>query len=194
MTLQTRARMVVLAATLVVATTWAGAQTHGEPEEFSAVALANDEFGAGAGRLLIRVTRWATDAERDRLVATLQSKGQRAMLEELSDARSAGTIRTPGELAYDLRYAHETRGEDGSRQIVILTDRPIEIWEHWSGSRTLQYPFSVIQMQFGPEGKGKGTLTVATRIRAYGKFIEMENFSTAPILLREIESNRRGED
>lgn len=181
-------------AALLLAAGWAGAQTHGEQEEFTAVAIANDEFGAGADRVLIRITRWSTEAERTRLVERLQQKGSGALLDELQDARPVGTIRTPDSLAYDLRYAHQTRAEDGGRQIVIATDRPISFWEQVNNARTLDYPFTVIQMQIGPDGKGKGTMSYATRIRAYGKVIELENFATAPIMLTDIEARRPDRD
>jgi hypothetical protein len=171
-----------------VAAAWSTAQTHGTPEEFSAVAIASDEFGAGADRVIIRINRWSTDAERERLVTTLQKHGSGALLDELEDMRSVGTIRTPDSLAYDLRYAHQTRGGDGGRRIVIATDRPISFWEAANNTRTLDYPFTVIQMQMDRDGGGKGTMSYATRIRAYGKVIELENFTTAPIMLNEIES------
>ena len=164
------------------------AQTHGVPEEFTAVAIANDEFRSGAGRVIIRVTRWSTAAETERLVTALQTKGSGALLDELEDARPVGTIRTPDSLAYDLRYARQTPGEDGGRQIVIATDRPISFWEAANNTRTLDYPFTVIQMQMTGDGTGKGTLSYATRIRAYGKVIELENFATAPIMLNEIKA------
>ena len=184
----TRAAMAVAAAMLV--SVLALAQTHGVPEEFTAVAVANDEFGAGAGRVIMRITRWSTDAERDRLVSTLQTRGSDALLDELQDARPVGTIRTPDSLAYDLRYAQQTKAEDGGRQIVIATDRPISFWEAANNARTLDYPFTVIQMHIGPNGEGTGTMSYATRIRAYGKVIELENFSTAPIMLTEIEARK----
>ena len=34
------------------------AQTMGQPEEFSAVAIQNNNLGSGADRVIIRVTRW----------------------------------------------------------------------------------------------------------------------------------------
>ena len=186
---------VSLALLLAMATAaWGVAQTRGTPEEFTAVAIANDEFGSGADRVLIRITRWSSDAERERLVETLRSKGSGALLDQLSDARSVGTIRTPDSLAYDLRYAHERKGEDGGRQIVIATDRPIDFWEAAGNARTLDYPFTVIQMQIGADGRGRGTLSYATRIRAYGKVIELENFSTAPIMLNDIRSKPLHDD
>jgi hypothetical protein len=190
MTTTTRAAAMAIVAAALTCTIGIAAQTHGAKEEFTAVAIANDEFGAGADRVLIRSDRWSTEAERVKLVNTLQQQGSNALLEALQDARPVGTIRTPDSLAYDLRYAHETKGADGGRQIVIATDRPIGFWEAANSARTLDYPFTVIQMQLGPEGKGKGTLSYATRIRAYGKVIELENFSTAPIMLTDIEARK----
>lgn len=186
-------RTAALAGALVMTSVLGLAQTPGAPEEFTAVAIANDEFGSGAGTVIIRVNRWSTEAERMRLVNTLQSKGADALLDELKDARPVGTIRTPDSLAYDLRYANETKGEDGGRQIVIATDRPVGFWEAANNARTLAYPFTVIQMQMPAEGKGKGTMSYATRIRARGNVIELENFSTAPIMLTNIEARRKGD-
>jgi hypothetical protein len=146
----------------------------------------------GAGTVLIKVTRWSTEAERSRLLQALTTKGQDKLLDELQDMKSVGTIRTPDSLAYDLRYAHQQPGEDGGRQIVLATDRPIGFWEAANRPRTIQYPFTVIQMQIGTEGKGKGTLSYATKIIARKNAIELENFSTQPIMLTDIRSGRPG--
>ena len=40
----------------------------------------------------------------------------------------AGYIRTPNTLAWDIRYARQNPMEDGGRQIVVGTDRPIGFW------------------------------------------------------------------
>jgi hypothetical protein len=167
------------------------AQTHGVREDFTAVAIVNNNLASGAGTVQIRITRWSTDAERTRLVDTLLKEGASALLEELSDSRPVGTIKTPDSLAYDLRYAHQTQGEDGGRQIVLATDRPIGFWEAVNQPRTVDYPFTIIQMRIGSDGKGTGTLSYAMRIRAYGNIIELENFATSPIMLTDIEASRR---
>ena len=135
----------------------ASAQTLGEVEEFTATAIVNNERASGAGTVLIRVTRWSADMERMRLIDTLKQKGPEQLLDELKGMRSVGSIRTPDSLAYDLRYAHERPGEDGGRQIVLATDRPIGFWEAVHRPRTIQHPFTVIQMQMGSDGNGKGT-------------------------------------
>ena len=142
------------------------AQTLGEPENFTATAIVNNNLGSGAGTVLIRVTRWSTEKELTQLIDTLVKKGPESLLDELQDMRSVGTIRTPDSLAYDLRYAHQRPGADGGRQIVLATDRPIGFWEAVRQPRTIQYPFTVIQMEIDRDGIGKGTLSYATKIIA----------------------------
>ncbi|HEY1303546.1 MAG TPA: hypothetical protein VGF24_08365 [Vicinamibacterales bacterium] len=169
------------------------AQTLGEPENFNATAIVNNNLGAGAGRVLIRITRWSTPDETMHLVAALKTKGEDKLLDELKGMKSVGTIRTPDTLAYDLRFAHEQPGEDGGRTIVLATDRPIGFWETRNQPRTIQYPFTVVQMQIGRDGTGQGTLSYATRIRARGNTIELENYATQPVMLTEIRSEKRDE-
>lgn len=165
-------------------------QTSGEKESFTATAIVNNNLRSGAGTVLINVTRWSTEQEREKLVNALREKGPDALLDALRDSRPTGTIRTPDSLAYDLRFAHQMPGEDGGRRIVLATDRPIGFWEAAAKPRTIDYPFTVIQMQMGADGKGKGTLSYATKIVARGKIIELENFATAPIMLTEIRATK----
>lgn len=188
MQMRHRPRLFAAAAVFALATSWTAAQTNRPAEEFTAVAVQNDNLGAGAGTVLITVDRWSTDAERNRLVTTLQQKGPERLLDVLQDMRPVGRIRTPDSLGYDLRYAHETKGEDGERRIVIATDRPIGFWEATRRPRTFDYPFTVIQMEIPREGNGKGTLSYATKIIAKNDMVELENYSTQPIMLNEIQA------
>ena len=185
-----RMRKLVLPAVIALAAVAAAAQTNSTPEEFTAVAVANNNLQSGAGTVLISVDRWSSNAERNRLVTSLREKGSDALLDELQDMRSVGRIRTPDSLGYDLRYAQQTPGEDGGRRIVIATDRPIGFWEAWARPRSIDYPFTVIQMQIDANGRGKGTMSIATRIRAYDNTIELENFASAPVMLNEIRARK----
>jgi hypothetical protein len=174
--------LVLMAATFAVA-----AQTMGQPEEFNAVAIVNNNLGSGADRVIIRVQRWSTEAERGRFADTLK-KGNDAAIETLRELRSVGTIRTPDSLGYDLRYAHQEPGEDGGRRVVIATDRPISFWEARNQPRSIDYPFTVIQMEIDKNGEGKGTLSYATRVLPRGNMIILENFATAPVMLTKVEA------
>jgi hypothetical protein len=133
------------------------------------------------------VTRWSTDAERQRLLSVLVDKGQDKLLRALQDIPRVGTMKTPDTLSYDLHYARLTRDGDEDR-VVLVTDRPISMWEQADFNRTLQYPFTVIEMRLDPSGKGEGKITVATKIIADPKTgqITLENYSSQPIRLSNV--------
>jgi hypothetical protein len=186
-----RLALAVTFAAAALSNSWApAAQTQPGPEDFSAIAIANNNLGSGAGRVLIHIERWSSEAERATLVNTLLQKGPDALLDVLRDTRSVGTIRTPDSLGYDLHYAYQSPTDEGGRRIVIATDRPIGFWEAWTTTRLTDYPFTVIQMEIGRDGKGKGTMSVATKISARNKVIELESFATSPVMLTEIEAER----
>jgi hypothetical protein len=162
------------------------AQSNQAPEEFTAAAIMNNNLGSGAGRVIMRVERWSSEAERGQLTRTILKDGPHSLLDELREMKSVGTIRTPDSLGYDLRYAHQEPGEDGARRVVLATDRPIGFWEAVNQPRTVDYPFTVIQMEIDKSGEGRGTLSYATKIIARGNTIELENFATSPVMLNDI--------
>lgn len=171
----------------LLASTGVVAQTNGQKEEFSATAIRNDNLGSGAGRVIMRVERWSTEAEQGLLTRTLM-KDRSKLLDVLQDQKSVGTIRTPDSLGYDLRYAHQEPTAEGGRRVVLATDRPISFWEAVNRPRTIDYPFTVIQMELDKNGEGKGTMSYATKVIARGNTIELENFTSSPVMLTDVEA------
>ena len=53
------------------------AQTSGQKEEFTAVAIVNNNLSSGAGTIIINVDRWSTDNEQTALVETLTGNRNR---------------------------------------------------------------------------------------------------------------------
>ena len=178
--------LIGIVAALVIAMPPIGAQT-GERYTANAVSLATPG-PTGAAVVEISVTRWSPEAERDRLIKTLADKGPEKLLETLRDLPRAGFIRTPGNLGYDLRYARKEPLEEGGEQIVIATDRPIGLWEAVNRPRTIDYPFTLIEMRLDNKGNGEGKLSLATKI-VYDKrrnTVVLENYSSAPVMLTKI--------
>jgi hypothetical protein len=173
---------------LLIGSAVPAAQTLGEKERFTAIAIVNNTRAAGADIVQIDINRWSTAAERTTLLNTLKKQGAEKLLDVLQDQKSVGIIKTPDSLGYDLRYASQTPLPDGGRRIVIATDRPIGFWEATRRPRTIDYPFTVIQMEIGKDGTGKGTLSYATKIIPAGDTIVLENFDTQPVMLTEIKS------
>jgi hypothetical protein len=150
------------------------------------------EYGTGQRVVDITVDRWSPTSERQRLVSALQTKGPDELLKQLQKNKPVGRIRTPDSLGYDLRYAQQTPLPEGGRMIVIATDRPIGFWEATEHPRSIDYPFTVIQMKLDRNGNGSGTLSYATRIVAHeNNVIELEDFATQPIMLNNIHAETK---
>ena len=157
----------------------------GGPEDITASVVANNELGSGIGTVQIRINRWSTDDDRVRLMTALRESGSEALLKELQKMPSVGTIRTPSSVGYDLRYARQTKVGDG-RRIVIATDRPMDYWEATNQPRSVQYPFTVLQMQLDQSGKGTGTMSLALKVVANDDLVMLEDIASTPFRLANV--------
>jgi hypothetical protein len=140
-----------------------------------------------ATNLDIVVERWSSESERQRLVGSLK-KGPDEILDTVRDLRRVGYIRTPNSLGWDLHFAQTSPGEDGGRRLVVATDRPMSFWEIANQPRTVDYPFTFIELQLNNDGEGKGTLSIATRVipTSDGRFVQLETYDTQPVQLNEV--------
>ena len=134
----------------------------------------------------IEIKRWSTESERDQLLKLFRERGQDGLLPALQKAPPIGSIRTPQSLAYDLHFSWQTPQPDGGRMIFLMTDRPINAWEAWNRPRTIDYPFTLIQLQVDKDGRGVGKASIATQIREENGTIVLENFSSTPVVLNEV--------
>ena len=127
------------------------------PLRMSAVAVNMSNVGPAAANVVdIEIERWSTEAERDDLIAAFNAKGPDALLSKLQDAKRVGYMRLPNTLGYDLHYARKHPGEDGGEQIVVATDRRIGFWEARNQPRTIDYPFTLIDIRLKSNGEGEG--------------------------------------
>jgi len=146
-----------------------------------------------AGRIEIVIERWSSQRERDDLIATLKEKGGDALLSKLQKLPRVGYIRDAngGSIGWDLHFARERKLDDGGRQIVLATDRPISTWEASNRPRSSEYDFTLADIRFDGDGKGVGKLAVAAKITTNPKtgVIEIENFASEPVRLTEVTSD-----
>ena len=160
-------------------------------EEFTAFAvnMSNISTGSNAGTVDIVIERWSTDAEREKLMTTFIEQGPDKLLSALQDVKPrVGYIRTPTSIGYDLRAAWQTPLPDGGRRIFIVTDRRIGAWEARNRPRTIDYPFTFIEIHMNGDGRGEGKLSLATKVALSPdrKTIELENYATQPIQLKDV--------
>jgi hypothetical protein len=160
------------------------------PERFTAAAI-NMNRGA-ATTIDIVVNRWSTDAERDRLMAVMMDKGPEKLLDALQDMPRVGYFRTPNSLAWDLRFARKMPGADGGERVVLVTDRRIDFWEAANRPRSIDYPFTVIELRLNADGEGEGKMSLATKIIAdkEANIVTLENFDLQPVMLKNVKHER----
>ncbi len=165
------------------------AQTDSKAERFSATAVNLDAPpGAAVTPVDILVERWSTDAEHDRLLTTMLESTPSQLLDVLQKMPRVGSIRTPDSVGYDLHYARHTRGPDGTERVVIMTDRPIGFWEARNEPRTIDYPFTVIELRIGSNGQGEGKMSVGAKITAgkEDRSIVLEDWAAQPVMLNSV--------
>src|SRR5207244_1272768 len=129
-----------------------------------------------------------TEAERNKLMTTLLERGPDKLLDVLQSTKRVGYIKTPNSIGYDLHYAHKTTLPEGGERIVIATDRYISFWEARNQPRSIDYPFTVIEMHINRDGEGEGKMSIATKIEVdqESKSIVLENYGTQPVLLEHV--------
>ncbi len=162
------------------------AQTMGTPERYTAAAF-NMNRGA-AGTIELVVNRWSTDAQRDKLMAVMMSKGPEKLLDALQDMPRMGYIRTPDRVGWDLHFARKIPAPDGGERVILVTDRRIGFWEAANRPRSIDYPFTVIELHLNRDGEGEGKMSVATKIIADkdNNVVTLENYDIQPVLLTNI--------
>jgi len=165
------------------------AQTDTAPLRLRAFAVNMSNVATGANADIdINVTRWSTEAERQKLITAFVEKGPTKLLDALQDQTPVGIIKLPNRLGYDLRFARQIPLEDGGRRIVILTDRPMPEWEVREQGRSVDYPFTLIEIHLKKDGTGEGKLSVATMITLNKKdnTVQLENWESEPVRLTNV--------
>ena len=112
---------------------------------------------------------------------------QRKLLKALQDIKvRAGFIRTPNSLGWDIKYAHEAALPDGSRQVVVATDKPVSFGMAASG-QAYDAAFALIEIHF-PKGssKGEGKMLGQTGISFKDGKLQLEAYVNEPTRLTEV--------
>ena len=141
------------------------------------------------GRVEIVINRWSTDGEREVLKAVLKAAGNQAMVQEMQNLPQVGYIRTPETMGDALTFARQTTLPDGSRQVVVATNRPISLAGSLAPGAAQKYDLSVIEMRWKKGDKtGEGKMTIAAKASIDPKTgnVSIQNYMGMPSVLRDI--------
>jgi hypothetical protein len=144
--------------------------------------------GARTNTVDIVIERWSTPEEFEKLRGVL-IEDRTKLLDAVQKIKPrCGYFRTSNTLGWDVQFARETQLEDGTRKIVIATDRPISFIEARNNPRSRDYEFTLAEIRLPKEGKGQGKAIPAAKL-TYDKeknTLEIENYSREPVRLNEI--------
>jgi hypothetical protein len=119
--------------------------------------------GGSMVRVQIGINRWTTDEERNELAPLVTSGATDALRSALQEQEFTGFVRIAGN-TFQLRYAREFVQEDGTRQIIIASDREIGGAELYSSVVTKDFSLSIAALDLNKKGRGEGVVARAAKL------------------------------
>lgn len=157
-----------------------------DPSLYGAFARFDDKAATAMvpDRLNINITRYATDAERDR-VFSIASEGIGRVPDALRELPAAGYLNWPGGSSHTIRYARRVPRSDGGQDLVLITDVAVHAW--WrAGGRPENDRFSVIQLRLNNQGAGEGKVSFGT-VTANQEAGVMLDYGREPVVFADVQ-------
>jgi hypothetical protein len=181
--------LVGLTAVACLSASGIGATPADPVDRFTAFAInMGDMTRAATAMIDIDISRWSTDAERDRLAAAIDQKRPDRMVSVLRDLPRVGVLHSPGAVGIPFYYGRKLVAPDKTEQILLITERPIDFQYAWSRPGVGNYPFMTVEMRLNAKGEGDGKISLATRIalsKEHG-LVMMEGYDNLPIRLTQV--------
>jgi hypothetical protein len=164
-------------------------------ERFTATAVTSAKSGTRPHPVAIEILieRWSTDAERDRLIETLKSKGPSGLLTLIREMPGIGFMSSATSKGTPLHFAHARPAEDGGRHIIMASERPSSESEPRSRFRRGDdYPFTIVDFHVDSSGSGEGKVAYAAHLALNEKTgaLEIGKYAAEPVYLTSVKSER----
>jgi hypothetical protein len=178
--------VLIMAAVLALSTSVASQDKWAEVYHTTAARMSEDVIAPSLFELEINLERYTTVAERETIQAAYEKNKQEGLLNALQRAPRIGMFRVPGNLSWDIKYAFRQRGRDNLTRIYLITDRNVGFAEAATRPRSLDYPFTVIEMRVDDNGMGEGVVMVAAAVGFNRQDLVIEEYLDRPIRLTKV--------
>jgi hypothetical protein len=146
--------------------------------------------GAITDFFTLTIESYTPDERVQNLLDVLKRDGQDGLLKAVGKEKR-GTIQIGRGLARDLNEVWVAPTEEG-RKITALSERWLGFGELRRGARSVDYPFTYVELYVEDDGKVEGSLIPAARVRfKRDKTLEVENFGIYPARLVNIKQRRK---
>jgi len=135
-----------------------------KPDHFSAVwAVVGGSAGGKTVPIDIRINRYNTDEEIKNFADILVEGGQ-SRLRAALEKEDVGQLSATGSVGVPIAIARKST--QGDKTIIrVVTARTLSFVELYYSGRSVDYPFTILQLEVDREGKGTGTAIGAASIK-----------------------------
>lgn len=158
------------------------------PVQYAAVAIG--QSGSVAGKsfgMSIYIEAVSSDGEVEELAGTLKHKGQDGLVNALDNLKDKGRVAPTGSVGTGMRVIRIRSTKDGGQHIVLLTNRPISFGELYKGTRSRDYPFGIVILNVGKDGKGTGLFDPLCKMKFNkNNELEVERYGQRPFRLANV--------
>lgn len=152
-------------------------------DQFAGTLVAMSAPGAMGTRVTIWVDAYTADDVAESLATTLEQDGQKALVTAM-EKLTAGRIRIGTGNSLPLAVARQHTAADGSRVVLLATNRPLQGFEIQQGLDSQQYPIGFVELKLGADGKGEGTIVGMAQLKMdASRHLSVASYATQPARL-----------
>src|SRR5262245_15290842 len=138
----------------------------------------------------LTIESYTPDERVQNLLDVLKRDGQDGLLKAVGKEKR-GVMQIGSGLSRDINEVWIASTEEG-RKITVLSERWPGFGELRRGARSVDYPFTYIELYVEGDGKVEGSLIPAARVKfKRDKTIEVENFGIYPAQLTNLKRRRK---
>jgi hypothetical protein len=146
--------------------------------------------GAITDFFTLTIESYTPDERVQNLLDVLKRDGQDGLLKAVGKDKR-GVMQIGSGLSRDINEVWIAPTEEG-RKITVLSERWLGFGELRRGARSVDYPFTYIELYVEDDGKVEGSLIPAARVKfKRDKTIEVENFGIYPAQLTNLKRRRK---
>ena len=126
----------------------------GKPEVIECTAMGTSTQMGRSFTLKIIIDEYSTEEDRNTVIQAFEKGKNKGLYDALRKLPTRGRIQTPATVGFELKFIRlMPNSPPGTRKINIMSDRPINIGETYSQSRSLDYTLSAVQLDLNEDSK-----------------------------------------
>jgi hypothetical protein len=143
----------------------------------------------GDGFIHIQIDRYTSPQETQKLAALVARKGQDELRNVLG-GQELGTVRIGSRLGQPIAAAWKTQNGPNEK-LVLVVPRNVSIREVFGNRLSADYPYTIVELDLGPDGRGEGDLIATAKLKA-GRDgnLEYQDLRRLPIRILNVQPKR----